>query len=56
MLLLLQFEPYAAPAYDAMIAFINGYKTAGALKSPADVALAIRNQVFEGMYEDHFQM
>eukprot|EP00775_Hariotina_reticulata_P003308 gene3308-3584_t len=45
----IRFEPYAAPAYDAMTAFINGYKTAGGLKRPADVVLAIRNQVFEGV-------
>jgi len=47
---MLQFESYAAPAYDATVALIKGYKDAIGAKTPADVGMALRDEVFEGLW------
>lgn len=44
-----KFESYAAPAYDATVALIKGYKDAIGAKTPADVGMALRDEVFEGV-------
>eukprot|EP00775_Hariotina_reticulata_P003309 gene3309-3585_t len=44
-----KFEPYAAPAYDATVALLKGFKDAAGPKTPTNIGLAIRDEIFEGV-------